>query len=796
MNEFKQCTDFSQYVELLKNNSRKFVIILVVKDAVALTTTHKKDIFDRICEIGFDVNLNGSFRHSYIGIMDCGELLFEKIAKIEEEPIDYTDALFEIKSQGYKAGNLSSAKINGREYAINNIGLNIIIYDNENNLLIDSVAVNMLHPQIVMRRFCEQKFDIKRFYKMLFELTALGSYYLSSALAKEGYNKIAIFCKTTTPYSGGYSFIDRYFISSVIADHSIEIKYIVTDNETVFENIPNIKISEALKMHDVDVVIVPDPELFNFVLDKLNYDIFQTIIPIKTLWYYLDDIHRYETQGYNQLIEKLVEYNNNGISSYVLRSAHTLSMHNPSEWEKIAQASNGKAGFLKSDVNKYFESSGLSYIYSIDDFKEILYNPVSHIPKKNYFAMKAQTSKFVNVDNNGQRVIDFIPKRYSNTVHILGDSIGATWEMMDCHTLGNQLQQLINEKFDGAFRVLNYCVAASSFCDISNHISDLDFVEGDVIIVIRTRYAFFDNFISNIVENHINFVDLQPYFERPHEYGEVFFDSVHPNPNGYRLITDVIYKLITSLKPSFDKYRYVSYYNSNIKQSLPFETKSAYALETSQSCAFITYINSLKQFTVKIGAIVMNCNPFTLGHRYLIEYAASKVKALFIFAVEEDKSIFPFKDRFELIKQGTSDLENVTILPSGKFIISSLTFSDYFNKSELQDRTIDPSQDVELFAKEIAPTLGITVRFAGEEPLDNVTRQYNDAMARILPQYGVEFEVIPRKESDGEVISASRVRKLLETRDFEAIAKIVPETTLQYLMVKFGSELQKGKQTT
>jgi [citrate (pro-3S)-lyase] ligase len=193
------------------------------------------------------------------------------------------------------------------------------------------------------------------------------------------------------------------------------------------------------------------------------------------------------------------------------------------------------------------------------------------------------------------------------------------------------------------------------------------------------------------------------------------------------------------------------------------------------------YLSSLQVHRKDIGAIVMNCNPFTLGHRYLIEYSACKVEHLYIFVVEEDKSIFPFADRIELVRQGTADLPNVTVLPSGKFIISSLTFVDYFNKSEIQDRTIDPSQDVTLFATEIAPALGINIRFAGEEPLDLITKQYNDAMARILPQHGIEFEAIPRKENNGEVISASRVRALLEKRDFDQIEKLVPITTLKYL---------------
>lgn len=196
------------------------------------------------------------------------------------------------------------------------------------------------------------------------------------------------------------------------------------------------------------------------------------------------------------------------------------------------------------------------------------------------------------------------------------------------------------------------------------------------------------------------------------------------------------------------------------------------------------YKEHLRKLRPAVGSIVMNCNPFTLGHRYLIEYAASRVERLYIFVVEEDKSIFPFADRIELVKKGTADLKNVTVLPSGKFIISQLTFSGYFNKAELQDSTVDPSMDVELFGKEIAPSLGITIRFAGEEQLDNVTRQYNETMARILPHYGVDFQVIPRKETDGEVISASRVRKLLGEKNFTAIKKMVPETTFNYLFEK------------
>ena len=177
----------------------------------------------------------------------------------------------------------------------------------------------------------------------------------------------------------------------------------------------------------------------------------------------------------------------------------------------------------------------------------------------------------------------------------------------------------------------------------------------------------------------------------------------------------------------------------------------------------------------------MNCNPFTLGHQYLVEYAAAKVARLYIFVVEEDRSAFPFKDRIELVRQGVKHIPNVEVLPSGKFIISQQTFSGYFNKAELQDVAVDSSEDVEIFGKEIAPELGITIRFAGEEPTDNVTRQYNETMKRLLPQYGIEFHEIPRKVIGEEIISASKVREALQVGDFDKIKKLVPASTFRYL---------------
>jgi [citrate (pro-3S)-lyase] ligase len=126
------------------------------------------------------------------------------------------------------------------------------------------------------------------------------------------------------------------------------------------------------------------------------------------------------------------------------------------------------------------------------------------------------------------------------------------------------------------------------------------------------------------------------------------------------------------------------------------------------------------------------------------------------------------------------------VLPSSQFIISGVTLPEYFVKGEDPDAHVDASMDLEIFGKWIAPALGVHTRFVGEEPFDRVTLQYNNAMREILPRFGVELQVIPRKEAEGAPISASRVRKLLEEKNFVEIAKIVPETTLAYLKEKYG----------
>lgn len=208
------------------------------------------------------------------------------------------------------------------------------------------------------------------------------------------------------------------------------------------------------------------------------------------------------------------------------------------------------------------------------------------------------------------------------------------------------------------------------------------------------------------------------------------------------------------------------------------------------------------------GAIVMNANPFTKGHRYLVEQAASQVDNLYVIVVKEDRSRFPYVERKAMIEAGCAGLDNVVVCEGSDYAISAATFPTYFLK-KLDDATdTQIALDLDLFVNHIAQPLGVTVRFAGSEPEDALTRRYNELMAEILPGTSVavvrqdhqpdpelvkgsalrqarrpiDFVEIPRLEQKGKPLSATSLRRALDKGGFKEAMEYIPESTVPYLV--------------
>ena len=193
------------------------------------------------------------------------------------------------------------------------------------------------------------------------------------------------------------------------------------------------------------------------------------------------------------------------------------------------------------------------------------------------------------------------------------------------------------------------------------------------------------------------------------------------------------------------------------------------------------FLESLKAPEGECGAIVMNADPFTLGHRYLAETAATQCRNLLIFVLSEDRGSVPADVRLELVRRGTADLPNVTVLPTGPYLISAATFPTYFLKDRDSAPEVHCMLDVDIFAKHFAPHFHITRRFVGTEPLSALTARYNATLAEQLPRRGIQVTELPRMEKDGTPISASRVRSALAAGDRNTVRELVPKSTYDYL---------------
>lgn len=195
------------------------------------------------------------------------------------------------------------------------------------------------------------------------------------------------------------------------------------------------------------------------------------------------------------------------------------------------------------------------------------------------------------------------------------------------------------------------------------------------------------------------------------------------------------------------------------------------------------------------GAVVVNCNPFTRGHRYLIEQAAAQTGHLYVFVVREDRSVFPFEIRLQLVKEGVRDLANVSVLDSSHYAVSAVTFPGYFLKSDENQAQLQMEIDLLLFGRQLAPFFHITRRFIGTEPYCRTTRSYSETMRSILPRFGIETVQLERIRAGEQVVSAYRVRDALKREAYEELRALVLPTTYDYLLSEAAATIRARLRT-
>lgn len=137
-NEIRRRRKMVNYLEEI--NDPRYIIFMSVKEEGTNALT--KEIKAGLEKLRLKTDLTGQFGRSYYAVIS-GDEIIEEISDIKLEAggtVMDADISYSVVSAGYDCGCVSSIIIDGKEYSINSRGINIVIYNNETNQVVDTVC--------------------------------------------------------------------------------------------------------------------------------------------------------------------------------------------------------------------------------------------------------------------------------------------------------------------------------------------------------------------------------------------------------------------------------------------------------------------------------------------------------------------------------------------------------------------------------------------------------------------------------------------------------------------------------
>lgn len=408
--------------------------------------------------------------------------------------------------------------------------------------------------------------------------------------------------------------------------------------------------------------------------------------------------------------------------------------------------------------------------YDLNRISKITFNGI-------YYGLIDYISEEFNIIN-GRRHTVGTPQASGQVIHLFGPCIIEGLCVPDDKTIASILQSMFSRK-----NMLN--------CEVRNHgtaygkdlINDMmrmaatDFSDNDIVVWVS---GFDDQEEYLLKKNCVEFVDCK--FLAIGTEGTWFLDNpMHCNAKMNKNFAKLIFNHICKYINSQTERKVLSNYITDKQLDLHYDNDAIiHSEELKKYCDWISS-QSFCNKKDKTGCVVINANPYTLGHRYLIKEALKKCDQLYIIIVEQNTGDFIFNERFQMVNSEWKNYPNIKILSGGNVLTSSLGFPEYFNRTH-QLKDSNPLLNHKIFAEYVAPILGINIRFFGVETNDEVTALLNKTAISYLPSKGIEVIIIDRKRINSTPISAKTVRRLYAERNFEALIPLVPFSTYRSLI--------------
>ena len=399
---------------------------------------------------------------------------------------------------------------------------------------------------------------------------------------------------------------------------------------------------------------------------------------------------------------------------------------------------------------------------------------------------------FIIVD--GKRWTEDNPEQATRTVHVFGPCIVQGLCVVDSKTIPSYLRGFIKDGGGPNIRVENHGVAYGK--DLLNdllYMMATPVKGGDIVIWFS---GFTETEESILTQQSVPLLNVKQIALQM--AGGMLNNPFHCNAESNRIYASIIYDSVYDwlAASALDTVPVDMISHDRI----PLKINPDAILDSHDLRDYLTDISRLDfhQPDKTKGCVVLNANPCTNGHVFLIEEALKQVDLLYVFLVEESKGSFSYIDREYMLSENFKDNPRIRILSGGKVLTSELGFPEYFNRESTPKR-INPLLNHKIFAFRIAPLLGITHRFFGSEPYDRVTQELNHTAEQFLPKNGIDVTIIDRCKVHGDIISAKTVRDLYSNKKLYELAEFVPTSTFSRLLElsapsleEFGPKLKKN----
>ena len=376
-----------------------------------------------------------------------------------------------------------------------------------------------------------------------------------------------------------------------------------------------------------------------------------------------------------------------------------------------------------------------------------------------YSRMKDTKSRYLNIVNGERLTIDQ-PETAEKTIWCFGPCFILGGFVEDKYTIESILQQKLNRE-GYSCRVVN-CGCYESPYQRMIHMTSTPMKPGDIVVM----------HLDNRTFPKTEPVDIMDILDEHNAPCGWFLDlPVHCNHKANQLFADDLYERMV---------------RDGVLEGGTEQGDRRTMLSREKAVNSLYLDLHFNRFRLKegetAGSIGMHGNPFTLGHRYLIETASKQVDHLFVLMIEDDLGIFSYAERFAMAVEGTKDLPNVRIVAGGPFQATRNVFQEYFVRVAPTDMKESAMADTLIFAEIIAKRLGITKRFLGDERHNPKMQFFNELMKETLPAYGIQVIELPRAQAGGRSISASLARTAAAEGDQETLLQNIPETTLKFFV--------------